>query len=173
LAERLVVQVTRTGETVDTPNEASGLVVRRSDQGWQVGDEQAADLTSAMVLADILAAELGTPAPPPASPPRSTEEGEAARLAVTVAQLEHALTARVRVEQAIGVLAERHRLRPRQAFDLLRSVARSGGRRVIEIAETVVDSTTNPLLLLPEELARKQAPARKRGRSPRHARAIT
>jgi hypothetical protein len=148
-------------------------VVRRSEQGWQVGDEQAADLTSAMVLADLLAAELGSPAPPPASPPRATEEGEAARLAVTVAQLEHALTARVRVEQAIGVLAERHRLRPRQAFDLLRSVARSGGRRVIEIAETVVDSTTNPLLLLPEELARKQAPARKRGRSPRHARAIT
>jgi hypothetical protein len=165
--------------TSDTPNEASGLVVRRSEQGWQVGDEQAADLTSAMVLADLLAAELGTPAPAPASPtrfPRSepvTEEGEAARLAVTVAQLEHALTARVRVEQAIGVLAERHRLRPRQAFDLLRSVARSGGRRVIEIAETVVDSTSNPLLMLPEELARKQPPARKRGRSPRHTRAIT
>jgi hypothetical protein len=148
-------------------------VVRRSEQGWQVGDEQAADLTSAMVLADLLAAELGSPAPPPASPPRSTEEGEAARLAVTVAQLEHALTARVRVEQAIGVLAERHRLRPRQAFDLLRSVARSGGRRVIEIAETVVDSTTNPLLTLPEELARQQPPVRKRGRSPRHVRAIT
>jgi hypothetical protein len=159
--------------TSDTPSEASGLVVRRCEQGWQVGNEQAADLTSAMVLADILAAELGTPAPPPASPPRSTEEGEAARLAVTVAQLEHALTARVRVEQAIGVLAERHRLRPRQAFDLLRSVARSGGRRVIEIAETVVDSTTNPLLTLPEELARQQAPVRKRGRSPRHIRAIT
>jgi hypothetical protein len=148
-------------------------VVRRSEQGWQVGDEQAADLTSAMVLADLLAAELGSPAPPPASPPRSTEEGEAARLAVTVAQLEHALTARVRVEQAIGVLAERHRLRPRQAFDLLRNVARSGGRRVIEIAETVVDSASNPLLTLPEELARKQPPARKRGRSPRHARAVS
>jgi hypothetical protein len=151
-------------------------VVRRSEQGWQVGDEQAADLTSAMVLADLLAAELGSPAPPPASPPRSepvTEEGEAARLAVTVAQLEHALTARVRVEQAIGVLAERHRLRPRQAFDLLRNVARSGGRRVIEIAETVVDSTSNPLLTLPEELARKQPAPRKRGRSPRHARAAS
>jgi ANTAR domain len=159
--------------TGETPTEASGLVVRRSEQGWQVGDEQAADLTSAMVLADLLAAELGSPAPPPASPPRSTEEGEAARLAVTVAQLEHALTARVRVEQAIGVLAERHRLRPRQAFDLLRNVARSGGRRVIEIAETVVDSTSNPLLTLPEELARKQPPARKRGRSPRHARAVS
>ena len=159
--------------TGETPTEASGLVVRRSEQGWQVGDEQAADLTSAMVLADLLAAELGSPAPPPASPPRSTEEGEAARLAVTVAQLEHALTARVRVEQAIGVLAERHRLRPRQAFDLLRNVARSGGRRVIEIAETVVDSTSNPLLTLPEELARKQPPARKRGLSPRHARAVS
>ena len=158
--------------TGDTPSEASGLVVRRSEQGWQVGDEQATDLTSAMVLADLLAAELGSPAPPPVSPPRATEEGEAARLAVTVAQLERALTARVRVEQAIGVLAERHRLRPRQAFDLLRSVARSGGRRVIEIAETVVDSTTNPLLTLPEELARQQPPARKRGRSPRHVRAI-
>jgi hypothetical protein len=171
-----------TGETSSENADTSGLVVRRSEQGWQVGDEQAADLTSAMVLADLLAAELGSPAPtpiPPAGPSRSprsepvSEEGEAARLAVTVAQLEHALTARVRVEQAIGVLAERHRLRPRQAFDLLRKVARSGGRRVIEIAEAVVDSASNPLLPLPEELARKRAPARKRGRSPRHARAAS
>jgi hypothetical protein len=88
---------------------------------------------------------------------------------VTVAQLEHALSARVRVEQAIGVLAERHRLRPRQAFDLLRNVARSGGQKVNEIAEAVVDSTSNPLLPLPEELARTQPAPRKRGRSPRHA----
>jgi hypothetical protein len=51
-------------------------------------------------------------------------------------------------------------------------VARSSGRRVIEIAETVVDSTSNPLLTLPEELARKQPPARKRGLSPRHARVV-
>jgi hypothetical protein len=161
------------GEGADTYPD--GVVVRRSEQGWQVGNEQAADLTSAMVLADLLAADLGTPAPPPAGPPRSgsvNEEDEAARLAVTVAQLEHALAARVRVEQAIGVLAERHRLRPRQAFDLLRSVARSGGGRVVDIAENVVDSASNPLLPLPEELARKQAPARKRGRSPRHARTV-
>jgi len=149
-----------------------GVVVRRSEQGWQVGGEQAADLTSAMVLADLLAADLGTPAPrPPAGPaPLLSEEDEAARLAVTVAQLEHALTARVRVEQAIGVLAERHRLRPRQAFDLLRNVARSRGQKVTEIAEAVVDSAWNPLLPLPEELARKQPPPPKRGRSPRHAR---
>ncbi|MFY9931752.1 MAG: ANTAR domain-containing protein [Streptosporangiaceae bacterium] len=147
------------------------VVVRRSGQGWQVGNEEASDLTSAMVLADLFAAEAGEPAP--ASPPRpapASEEDEAARLAVTVAQLEHALAARVRVEQAIGVLAERHRLRPRSAFDLLRSVARAGGRRVTAIAEDVVESATNPLLPLPAELARTEQPPRKRGRSPRHAR---
>jgi hypothetical protein len=172
------------------------IVVRRGEHGWQVGIEETADLTSAMVLADLLAADLGTPAPPPAGPPRHrvanhgvanhgvanhgvanhgvanhgavSEEDEAARLAVTVAQLEHALAARVRVEQAIGVLAERHRLRPRQAFDLLRRAARAGGRRVIEVAEDVVGSASNPLLPLPPELARTQPAARKRGPSPRH-----
>jgi hypothetical protein len=146
------------------------VVVRRSEHGWRVGEEQAADLTSAMVLADLLAADLGVPAPrPPAGSPDG--DGEAARLAVTVAQLEHALAARVRVEQAIGVLAERRRLRPREAFDLLRTVARSRGQKVTEIAETVVDSASNPLLPLPEELARQQAAPRKRGRSPRHVHA--
>jgi hypothetical protein len=150
------------------------VVVRRSGQGWQVGPEKTDDLTSAMVLADLLAADLGSPtvplAAPGAGPSVVSEADEAARLAVTVAQLEHALSARVRVEQAIGVLAERHRLRPRQAFDLLRTVARSRGEKVTEIAEAVVDSTSNPLLPLPEELARKQLALRKRGRSPRHAR---
>jgi hypothetical protein len=158
------------------------VVVRRSGQGWRVGPEETADLTSAMVLADLLAADLGSPtvplaaplvvppAGPPSGPPASVSEAdEAARLAVTVAQLEHALTARIRVEQAIGVLAERHRLRPRQAFDLLRTVARSSGQKVLQIAEAVVDSTSNPLLALPEELARTQLAPRKRGRSPRHA----
>jgi hypothetical protein len=152
-----------------------GLVVRRSGQGWQVGTEATDDLTSAMVLADLLAAELGPPADAPAGgPPQATPGGqqdEAARLAVTVAQLEHALTARVRVEQAIGVLAERHRVSPRRAFDLLRGVARAGGQRVTELAGTVVDSASNPLLPLPADLAAKPAPARTRGPSPRRVRA--
>jgi ANTAR domain len=156
------------GETTQQGS-PDAVVVRRSEQGWQVGSEQAADLTSAMVLADLLAADLGAPAPrAPAGPPGTDDE--AARLAVTVTQLEHALTARVRVEQAIGVLAERHRLRPREAFDLLRNVARSRGQKVTQIAETVVDSAANPLLPLPEELARTQVPPRRRGRSPRHVR---
>src|ERR1700761_2587741 len=151
-----------------------GVVVRRSGQGWQVGNEQAADLTSAMVLADLFAAEAGEAAPAPASPPRPkpvSDEDEAARLAVTVAQLEHALASRVRVEQAIGVLAERHRLRPREAFDLLRSAARSRGRRITEIAQDVVASAANPLLRLPDELSRQRPEQRPRtGRSVRRGR---
>jgi len=144
-------------------------VARRTATGWRVGDEEVSDLTSAMVLADLLAADLhgpgtpATPATPAPAAPAADEPTDARKLERTVAQLEHALTARVRVEQAIGVLAERHRLRPRQAFELLRSVARAQGRRVLEMATEVVDSATNPLLRIPEELA-KPPLARRRGR---------
>ena len=154
-------------------------VARRTATGWRVGDEEVSDLTSAMVLADLLAADLPTESMPTLAPQAdatAARDGAAAagepvdpeRLQVTVAQLEHALSARVRVEQAIGVLAERHRLRPRQAFELLRSVARASGRRVMEVATEVVDSATNPLLRIPEELA-KPPVARRRGRIHRHA----
>ena len=139
-------------------------VARRTATGWRVGAEEVSDLTSAMVLADLLAADLpgpGTPAAPAATAPSGDEPPDARRLEQTVAQLEHALTARVRVEQAIGVLAERHRLRPRQAFELLRSVARAQGRRVLEMATEVVDSATNPLLRIPEELAKPPMPRRR------------
>jgi hypothetical protein len=158
-------------------------VARRTANGWKVGDEEVSDLTSAMVLADLLAADLptqtmpivGSPAPGAAQnaaaqgarPGPGDEQHDPKRLRETVAQLEHALTARVRVEQAIGVLAERHRLRPRQAFELLRSVARARGKRVLEIATEVVESATNPLMRIPEELA-KPPVARRRGRVPRH-----
>ena len=51
---------------------ASGeTVVRRSGRGWVVGDEEASDLTSAMVLADLLAADLApSGSAPPAPRPR-------------------------------------------------------------------------------------------------------
>ncbi len=188
-----------TGLTSDGPYD--DVVVRKAEHGWVVGSEKVSDLTSAMVLADLFAADhagsddtglmpaVGAsdaprharpPAPRPVAPgPQRAayvpaapgESGEAARLAVTVTQLEHALASRVRVEQAIGVLAERHRLRPREAFDLLRRAARSRGRRVTELAQEVVASTANPLLRLPEELARTMPEARPRGRSLRRARA--
>ena len=142
-------------------------VARRTANGWRVGDEEVSDLTSAMVLADLLAADLPTQAMPAigaqAASVAGNETPDPRKLEQTVAQLEHALTARVRVEQAIGVLAERHRLRPRQAFELLRSVARAQGRRVLEMATEVVESATNPLLRIPEELA-KPPVVRRRGR---------
>jgi hypothetical protein len=148
-------------------------VVRRTADGWRVGDDELPDLTCAMVLADLIAAELPTdilPAVPPSpagAPALQPAAEEARRLRTTVDQLEHALTARIRIEQAIGVLAERHRIRPRQAFEQLRSAARNRGRRVIDIAGDVVASATNPLLQLPEELSRQRSVPR-HARSPRH-----
>jgi hypothetical protein len=189
------------------------VVVRKAEHGWVVGDEEVSDLTSAMVLADLFAADHaayeegrsagsgsesaagsddsagssgGRPGSPAASagqyrpaaatrpepvvdekprfvPKEEIEADEAARLAVTVTQLEHALASRVRVEQAIGVLAERHKLRPREAFDLLRGAARSRGKRITDISEDVVASTANPLLRLPDELARQGEPKKQRG----------
>src|SRR6201995_3958561 len=122
----------------DSTGQPDDVVVRKAERGWVVGDENVSDLTSAMVLADLFAAdqadddaaEVQRIPPTPGAPglaDQPGEAGEAARLAVTVAQLEHALAARVRVEQAIGVLAGRHRLRPREAVGLLRQASRARG----------------------------------------------
>jgi hypothetical protein len=92
------------GDVRGRPDQSSdGVVVRRSEQGWLVANEETADLTSAMVLADLLAYDLGSPPVPPAGPARAAEPASQENEA--------------------------------------------------------------------EELARPQPPARKRGRSPRHARA--
>jgi len=142
-------------------------VVRRTKDGWRVGSEHLPDLTCAMILADLLAAENGTAQTPPAKPlSQVATTSEAGRLRTTVTQLEHALVTRIRVEQAIGVLAERHRIKPRQAFEQLREAARSRGRKVIDIAGDVVASATNPLLQLPEELSRPRSAPRRAGRQP-------
>ncbi len=128
-----------------------GITIRRSSAGgWQVGGEQTGDLTSAMVLADLLAAEI-TPGGRPVK-----NEGpldEAGRLRLSVQQLEHALAARVTVEQAIGVLTERQHATPREAFERLRKVARSRGRKVHDLAREVVASATDRSVPLPPELA--------------------
>jgi hypothetical protein len=191
--------------SADAPDVA---VLRRTPAGWSVGEEDAGDLTCAMVLADLIAAELPDPAAetsdyvgttgdaaasgapagagteagaagrPAAADPAAPadpagDEGspdEARRLRATVRQLERALAVRIRVEQAIGILAERHRVRPRQAFEQLRAAARGRGQRVIDIAGDVVASATNPLLPLPEELSRPTMAPRPRSRSQRRSR---
>lgn len=148
-----------TGGCASAPEDA---VVRRTRDGWRVGGDELPDLTSAMILADLLAAEQdGQNGHAARKPPVEPQGGEAGKLRTTVSQLEHALLARVRVEQAIGVLAERHRIKPRQAFEQLRSAARNRGRKVIDIASDVVASASNPLLQLPEELSRPRSGARR------------
>jgi hypothetical protein len=130
--------------------EAGRVVVRRTPVGWQVGTDREGDLTSAMVLADLLAEDLGTTPRPPRADDRLTEVD---RLQIAVTQLEHALTARVLVEQAIGVLAERQHLSPRAAFERLRKAARSRGKKVHDLARMVVASASDPAVPLPPELA--------------------
>jgi len=147
-------------------------VVRRTKDGWRVGGSDLPDLTNAMVLADLLSADLATADTFPPSRAEASGRGRASeaaasdtsKLRATIGQLEQALTARIRVEQAIGVLSERHRIQPRQAFEQLRAAARSRGRRVIDIATDVVASATNPLLQLPDELSRPRSVRRGRPR---------
>ena len=146
---------------------ADNAVVRRTKDGWRVGSDELPDLTCAMILADLLAAENGTAATAPPKPgTESAQAEEAGRLRATISQLEHALATRIRVEQAIGVLAERHRIKPREAFEQLRDAARSRGRKVIDIAGDVVASATNPLLQLPDELSRPRSTPRRGMRQP-------
>jgi hypothetical protein len=137
-----------------TATGASPLVLRRRDGQWAVAVADGAELpvsgaTEAMVLADLLTEDLS----PGRRPPRA-EGGltEIDRLKLAIAQLEHALAARVTVEQSIGVLAERMALTPREAFERLRRAARGRGQRVHELAAAVVRSAADRTTVVPEEL---------------------
>jgi hypothetical protein len=132
------------------PLASERIVIRRATGGgWEVGGESTEDLTSAMVLADLLGAELG----PPGRPSREETTDELSQLKLSVRQLEHALAARVVVEQAIGVLTERQGGTPRDAFERLRKVARARGRKVHDLAGEVVASASDRGVPLPPELA--------------------
>jgi hypothetical protein len=133
------------------PLASEAIMIRRVPEGgWEVGGDRTEDLTSAMVLADLLAGEVA----PRGRPAKSdTPLDEVAQLRLSVEQLEHALAARVVVEQAIGVLTERQASTPRDAFERLRRVARSRGRKVHELAREVVASATDHHVPLPPELA--------------------
>jgi AmiR/NasT family two-component response regulator len=60
------------------------------------------------------------------------------------AQLREALSSRVVIEQAKGVLSERYRLDTARAFELLQRAARSERRRIHELAAQVVDTRQSP-----------------------------
>ncbi len=62
---------------------------------------------------------------------------EAERLGEKVDQLETALERRTVIERAKGILMERHGIEAEDAFERLRSHARSHNRRVVDVAQTV------------------------------------
>lgn len=64
---------------------------------------------------------------------------EERRLTEKVSQLESALERRAVIERAKGILMERHSVDERRAFELLREHARSSGRRVVEVAQSVLE----------------------------------
>jgi hypothetical protein len=53
--------------------------------------------------------------------------------------LEGAFSRRALTERAKGILMERHSIGEAQAFELLRAQARSGNRKLVDIAQAVVD----------------------------------
>lgn len=58
-------------------------------------------------------------------------------------QLQRALDSRIVIEQAKGVLAERHGIDPDAAFERLRSRSRSTHMRIHELARKIVEGTTD------------------------------
>lgn len=62
----------------------------------------------------------------------------------TVEQLRVALTSRVLIEQAKGVLAERSGLAMDEAFERLRAYARGGNHRMSDVAEALLEGTLTP-----------------------------
>ena len=165
------------------------VVVARTARGWSVfapgRAEDVDDLVEGLTLADLVSEELGVLVEPDrgarraargsagdADPDADPRDARLAALERTVAQLEHALAARVSTERAIGVLAERQGTTPQSAFEQLRRDARSHGRPVPELAREVLDSlTVRPAAAdgdvpahVPPPL---RLPAREAGRAPR------
>ena len=64
---------------------------------------------------------------------------EESRLTEKVEQLQTALERRTVIERAKGVLMERHQIGEAEAFQRLREHARANGRRVVDVAQAVLD----------------------------------
>jgi response regulator NasT len=62
-----------------------------------------------------------------------------AQLSEQVSQLETALERRALIERAKGILMERHGVDDREAFRMLRDHARNRGRKVVDLAATVIE----------------------------------
>jgi AmiR/NasT family two-component response regulator len=73
-------------------------------------------------------------------------------------QLQTALTSRVQLEQAKGVLAQRTGLPMERAFQLMRDYARSRGRRLSDVAARIIDGSIDEDLLRKPPSAKPRTP---------------
>lgn len=85
----------------------------------------AADLAFAQALADIANIAILRE--------RAVQDSQ-----LVVDQLQGALTSRIVIEQAKGMLAEHHRIPVEEAFNLLRAQSRSHNRRITDVAVAIV-----------------------------------
>lgn len=95
------------------------------------GPMMSADLLAAQALADVATIAI--------LQHRAAVESRAVH-----DQLNHALNSRVMIEQAKGIVAERASLPMEDAFDLLRSYARSHNMRLADVAAAVIAGDLRP-----------------------------
>lgn len=137
--------------------EVAIVVVHEDDEHALALIGEAVEYASGPVIAQLLdadvdflsrAAERGIAAYVESGDPESVQGAievairryrEAARLHAKVDQLEGALERRAIIERAKGILMERHGITDREAFELLRDHSRTTNRRVIEVAQSVLD----------------------------------
>jgi len=77
------------------------------------------------------------------------------RSEVVTGQLQAALTSRIIIEQAKGVLAERLKISADEAFEVLRGAARSRNRLLSDLARDVTSGSADAVQLL------RQAPLKR------------
>jgi hypothetical protein len=94
-------------------------------------DLDPAQLRTAQMLADVTVAYL-------------VNSQTLARTSQLAAQLQGALDSRVVIEQAKGILAERHAITLSAAFERLRSHARGAGRKVHDVAAEITSGSLDP-----------------------------
>jgi GAF domain-containing protein len=92
------------------------------------GEMRHADIAAAQAMADVATIAI--------LQHRATLEAQ-----VINAQLNHALTSRIVIEQAKGIIAEREGLTMEQAFSTLRTHARNHNLRLVDVARDVIDGT--------------------------------
>jgi GAF domain-containing protein len=66
------------------------------------------------------------------------------RSAILAEQLQYALNSRIVIEQAKGVISERHKIPVGSAFDLLRRYARDNNLKLTDTAGAVVEGSVDP-----------------------------